>query len=113
MNILKPSCSYRFDIGRHIQEWTIGNEHKADWKGVRLDRYLMEYSGLPRNLVFKLIRRNQLWINHQPAKGNERLDNGDTIRIIGVVKLDVDVSKKRREICLQQKLLDPQKVRIL
>lgn len=48
----------------------------------RLDNFLLgQLKGVPRSLVYKLVRSGQVRVNGKRAKADSRLDAGDTVRI--------------------------------
>lgn len=54
----------------------------ADFAGQRLDNFLMrELKGVPRSMVYRLIRRGEVRINGGRAKPERKLVSGDEVRI--------------------------------
>jgi RNA-binding protein YlmH len=103
---------------RRFHEWTVGAEVESrneSWKGLRLERYLTEHAGLSRNLIYKLIRKKQISINGQPSnEGIERIGEGDKIRIVGQIKIDMgdndEVEAQEESFHHTQRSLCPQQV---
>jgi 23S rRNA pseudouridine955/2504/2580 synthase len=57
-----------------------------DRDGQRLDNFLLgQLKGVPRSLVYKLVRSGQVRVNGKRAKADSRLDAGDAVRIPPVV----------------------------
>jgi 23S rRNA pseudouridine955/2504/2580 synthase len=53
-----------------------------DRDGQRLDNFLLGLlKGAPRSLIYKIIRDGQVRINGKRAKPEDRLDEGDDIRV--------------------------------
>ena len=53
-----------------------------DRDGQRLDNFLLgQLKGVPRSLVYKLVRSGQVRVNGKRAKADSRLDAGDAVRI--------------------------------
>ncbi len=53
-----------------------------DRDGQRLDNFLLgQLKGVPRSLVYKLVRSGQVRVNGKRAKPEDRLDAGDAVRI--------------------------------
>ena len=51
--------------------------------GQRLDNFLIKkLKGIPKSLVYKIIRSGQVGVNKSRIEVSYRLRNGDTIRII-------------------------------
>lgn len=116
-NILRSWNIRRLFQHRQFHEWTVGTEIESrnkDWKGLRLERYLTEYAGLSRNLIYKLIRKKQISINGRPlCKGGiGRIGEGDKIHIGGQIRIEWDDVMKAKEESLhnRQKSLSPQQV---
>jgi len=54
----------------------------ADRAGQRLDNFLLgQLKGVPKSLIYKLIRSGQVRVNGGRAKPDTRLDGGETVRI--------------------------------
>ncbi len=54
----------------------------AERAGQRLDNFLLgQLKGLPRSLVYKIVRSGQVRINGKRAKVDSRLEEGDQVRI--------------------------------
>ena len=66
-----------------------------DRDGQRLDNFLLGYlKGVPRSLVYKLVRSGQVRVNGGRCKAERRLEAGDEIRIPPVsVTIDDDTGK--------------------
>lgn len=63
----------------------------ADRTGQRLDNFLMLYlKGLPRSLIYRLVRTGQVRVNGGRAKPDTRLQGGDKVRIPPVTLADRD-----------------------
>jgi 23S rRNA pseudouridine955/2504/2580 synthase len=53
-----------------------------DRDGQRLDNFLLgQLKGVPRSLIYKLVRSGQVRVNGKRAKADSRLDAGDAVRI--------------------------------
>ena len=54
----------------------------SEYAGQRLDNYLVrEWHGMPKPLIYRLIRTGQVRVNRSRAKPHQRLQDGDIIRI--------------------------------
>lgn len=55
---------------------------EADRAGQRLDNYLQHaFGGLPRGLIYRLIRTGQVRVNGKRAKAMQKLQQGDEVRL--------------------------------
>ncbi len=60
---------------RHV---TVG----AGESGQRIDNFLLrELKGVPRSHVYRLLRRGEVRINGRRAKAEQRLEDGDEVRL--------------------------------
>ena len=67
----------------------------ADRAGQRIDNYLSGYlKGVPRSLIYRLLRTGQVRINGKRAKPEVRLEDGDEVRIPPVRVDDADSEKR-------------------
>ena len=67
----------------------------ADYAGQRLDNYLLrEWCGVPRSLVYRLIRSGQVRVNSGRVRPDCRLQTGDRLRLPESVRLPVREASK-------------------
>ncbi|MCP4354196.1 MAG: RluA family pseudouridine synthase [Proteobacteria bacterium] len=62
-------------ISKHLIE--IG----SDYKGIKLDKFLIDEFSVTFSLIRKMCRKGQVRINSSRAKGNETLRTGDVIKV--------------------------------
>jgi len=62
-------------INKHLIE--IG----SDYKGIKLDKFLIDEFGVTFSLIRKMCRKGQIRVNSSRVKGNETLKTGDTVKI--------------------------------
>ncbi len=81
---------------------------EADRKGQRLDNFLIgQLDGVPRSLVYRLVRTGQVRVNGARAKPMQKLKSGDEVRIPPVAE------KPARPVCLPDGLVADLKRRII
>jgi 23S rRNA-/tRNA-specific pseudouridylate synthase len=99
LRYLKPQDYLTRSLSTYNKEWIVEKEtgDSDEWLGIRLDRYLIQDFGLPRSLVYKLLRKRRIFINNNLCEGDERIYQGDSIRLLGDVKLNVDYLIRKRE----------------
>ena len=53
-----------------------------EFSGQRLDNFLMrELKGVPRSLIYRIVRRGEVRVNEGRTRAHKRLQTGDRVRI--------------------------------
>ncbi len=64
--------------GGGVRQVTVGDEYS----GQRLDNFLMrELKGVPRTLVYRIIRKGEVRVNRGRVKPSHKLNTGDVVRV--------------------------------
>ena len=78
-------------------------EISADHAGQRIDNYLMcQLNGIPRSLVYRIVRKGEVRVNKGRIKPEYRLKEGDTVRIPPVQQAEKKEPGKVSNKVLQQ-----------
>lgn len=78
-------------------------EISADYAGQRIDNYLMcQLKGVPRSLVYRIVRKGEVRVNKGRIKPEYRLKEGDMVRIPPVRQAEKQEAGKAPEKVLRQ-----------
>jgi len=78
-------------------------EISADHAGQRIDNYLMcQLKGVPRSLVYRIVRKGEVRVNKGRIKPEYRLKEGDVVRIPPVRQAEKKVPGKAPDKLLKQ-----------
>ena len=78
-------------------------EISADHAGQRIDNYLMcQLNGVPRSLVYRIVRKGEVRVNKGRIKPEYRLKEGDLVRIPPVRQAEKKEAGKASDKVLQQ-----------
>ena len=78
-------------------------EISADHAGQRIDNYLMcQLNGVPRSLVYRIVRKGEVRVNKGRIKPEYRLKEGDLVRIPPVRQAEKKTPGKASDKVLQQ-----------
>ena len=78
-------------------------EISADHAGQRIDNYLMcQLNGVPRSLVYRIVRKGEVRVNKGRIKPEYRLKEGDMVRIPPVRQAEKKAPGKASDKVLQQ-----------
>lgn len=73
-------------------QWVDVDENRA---GQRLDNFLMaRLSGVPRSVIYRIVRKGEVRINKKRAKPDTRLADGDQVRVPPVVQKTAPATAK-------------------
>jgi 23S rRNA pseudouridine955/2504/2580 synthase len=68
--------------------------------GQRVDNFLItRLKGVPRSLVYKLLRRGEVRVNKGRVKPAHRLVEGDLVRLPPVRRADIELARCRPPAC--------------
>jgi len=89
-----------------------------EFAGQRLDNFLLrELKGVPRTLVYRIIRKGEVRVNRRRAQASTRLAAGDIIRIPPVRIADGDPvvppSRQRKEQILQRIVFEDDRLMVV
>ena len=78
--------------------------------GQRIDNFLLRHlNGVPRSLIYRVIRRGEVRVNGGRVKPTKRLNMGDTVRVPPIeksVQSDVIVSSTMKDVLLSSILFE-------
>ncbi len=78
-------------------------EISADYAGQRIDNYLMrELNGVPKSLVYRIVRKGEVRVNKGRIKPDYRLKEGDMVRIPPVRQAEKKAPGKAPDKILEQ-----------